>query len=166
MPGNDHPKGRTLIDRVKKKHGPSITSVNINASYIEALLGKKLIRCKIYFLRIFFIYRPSYIDVFQEICFSCFRDVFSRSLSTPNVIDKDEIYIFYIFIFLCTWKHLVNMFFLLITYIFLLSCHLFYLFLGTVGDGVLMAPSPNASLIFFSFSSLSFLSSSHPLKCL
>jgi hypothetical protein len=81
---------------------PVCSSVNINASYIEALLGKKLIRCKIYFLRIFFIYRPSYIDVFQEICFSCFLDVFSQSLSTPNVIDKDEIYIFYIFIFLCT----------------------------------------------------------------
>jgi hypothetical protein len=32
-------------------------SVNINASYIEALLGKKQIRCKIYFLRTFFIYR-------------------------------------------------------------------------------------------------------------
>ena len=83
-------------------HFTAHSSVNINASYTEALLGKKLIRCKIYFLRIFFIYRPSYIDVFQEICFSCFLDVFSRSLSTPNVIDKDEIYIFYIFVFLCT----------------------------------------------------------------
>jgi len=41
------------------------------------------------------------------------------------------------------------MFFLLITYIFLLSCRLFYLFLGTVGDRVLTAPSLNASLIFF-----------------
>jgi hypothetical protein len=69
-------------------------SVNINASYIEALLGKKLIRCKIYSLGTFFIYRPSYIDVFQEICFSCFLDVFPQTLSTPNVIDKDEIYIF------------------------------------------------------------------------
>jgi len=39
------------------------------------------------------------------------------------------------------------MFFLLITLIFLLSCHLFYLFLGTVGDRVLTAPSLNASLI-------------------
>ena len=64
------------------------TSVNINASYTEALLGKKLIRCKIYFLRIFFIYRPSYIDVFQEICFSYFLDVFSRSLSTRMSLIK------------------------------------------------------------------------------
>ena len=51
------------------------------------------------------------------------------------------------------------MFFLLITYIFLLSCRLFYLFLGTVGDRVLTAPSLNASLIFFHSSlSLSALS--------
>ena len=47
------------------------------------------------------------------------------------------------------------MFFLLITYIFLLSCRLFYLFLGTVGNRVLTAPSLNASLIFFLLLSLS-----------
>jgi hypothetical protein len=72
----------------------TMPSVNINASYLEALLGKKLIWCKMYFLRTFFIYQPSYIDVFQEICFSCFLDVFCQTLSTPNVIDKDEIYLF------------------------------------------------------------------------
>jgi hypothetical protein len=147
-------------------YSDEIPSVNINASYIEALLRKKLIRCKIYFLCTFFIYWPSYIDVFQQICFSCFLDVFSRALSTPIIIDKDEIYLFYIFVFLCTLKHLITMFFLLITSIFLLSWCYFTYVVPTVGDGVLMAPSPNASLIFFSFSSLSFLSPSHPLKCL
>jgi hypothetical protein len=141
------------------------TSVNINASYIEALLGKMLIRCKIYFLRTFCIYRPSYLDVFQAICLSCFLDNFSQTLSTPNVINKkDETYLFYIFIFLCTWKHLIKMIFLFFTSIFLLSCRYFTYVVPTVGDGVLLAPSPNASLIFFSFSSLSFLSPSHPLK--
>jgi hypothetical protein len=58
------------------------------------------------------------------------------------------------------------MFFLLITSIFLLSCRLFYLFLGTVGDGVLMAPSPNASLIFSPFPlSLSSLHLTHSNAC-
>jgi hypothetical protein len=86
----------------ENERNESTASVNINASYIEALLGKKLIRCKIYFLCTFFIYRPSYVDVFQEICFSYFLNVFSWTLSTPMIIDKDEIYFFYIFILLCT----------------------------------------------------------------
>jgi hypothetical protein len=78
------------------------TSVNINASYIEALLCKKLIRSKIYFLCIFFLNRPSYIDVFQQICFSYFLVGLSQTRSTPIIIDKDEINLFYIFIFFCT----------------------------------------------------------------
>jgi hypothetical protein len=41
-----------------------LASVNIFASYIEALLCKKLIR--------------SYIDVFQHLCFSYFLDGLSR----------------------------------------------------------------------------------------
>jgi len=63
------------------------------------------------------------------------------------------------------------MFFLLITLIFLLSCRLFYLFLGTVGDRVLTAPSLNASLIFLHSSlslsplSLSVLALSSPFRC-
>jgi hypothetical protein len=77
-------------------------SVNINASYIEALLCKKLIRSKIYFLCTFFLHPPSYIDVFQQICFSYFLDVLSQTRSTLIVIDKDEINLFYIWIFLCT----------------------------------------------------------------
>jgi hypothetical protein len=52
----------TISERFMHRHGGSRDryswknevnvndpSVNINASYIEALLGKKLIRCKIYF---------------------------------------------------------------------------------------------------------------------
>jgi hypothetical protein len=78
------------------------SSVNINASYIEALLRKKLIRSKIYFLRTFFLNQPSYIDVFQKICFSYFLDGLSRTRSTPIIIDKDVIILFYILIFLST----------------------------------------------------------------
>jgi hypothetical protein len=49
----DHP---TMVDNA--------ASVNKNASYIEALLGKKLIRSKIYFLCTFFLHPPSYINFF------------------------------------------------------------------------------------------------------
>jgi hypothetical protein len=47
--------GNNSFAKIIAEEGPS---VSINASYIEALLCKKLIRCKIYFLHTFFINGP------------------------------------------------------------------------------------------------------------
>jgi hypothetical protein len=68
--------------------------------YRYTLLCKKLIRSKIYFLRTFFLNWPSYIDIFQQKCFSYFLDGLSRTRSTQIIIDKDEINLLvYILIF-------------------------------------------------------------------
>jgi hypothetical protein len=95
---HEHTGGKFL----SQKSNVFIPSVNINASYIEALLRKELIRCKIYFLLTFFLNWPSYIDVFQKICFSYFLDGFSQICLTLIIIDKDEINLFCILIFLST----------------------------------------------------------------